>query len=165
MLGFTMQSHDLRAIGELILQLVEGRLLQSSYDYNFPIARTSAWDKFGKEGEFWRGVCNRLLDPRLSPDKENLEKLEREFRPSAVAAKMPLILTVTAVVCVLVAVVVGTRALINQTHRAHLDKALAEADDFLRDSKFFEALKASDEAVKVALSLKDADAGDKAAAK
>src|SRR5437764_11491328 len=106
MLGFTMQSHDLRAIGELILQLVEGRLLQSSYDYNFPIARTSAWDKFGKEGEFWRGVCNRLLDPRLSPEKENLEKLEWEFRPNWktwVTDHQAPILSTAGAVCVIAA--------------------------------------------------------------
>jgi hypothetical protein len=81
LLGLTMQAHDLRAIGELILQLVQGRLVQSAYDYTFPVSPSTEWDRLGNKGELWRTVCNRLLDPKLSPEKETLEKLEAEFRP------------------------------------------------------------------------------------
>ncbi|MFO1500031.1 MAG: immunoglobulin domain-containing protein [Verrucomicrobiota bacterium] len=71
---------DLRAIGELILQLIEGRLM--SGDYNYPVSHSPAWDVLGKQGERWRRLCNRLLDPRLSLNQENLEALEKELRPS-----------------------------------------------------------------------------------
>src|ERR1700722_1952162 len=64
----TMEAHDLRAIGELILQLVEGHLIAGSYAYDYPVAKSSAWDQLGREGERWRVFCNTLLDPHLSPE-------------------------------------------------------------------------------------------------
>ena len=91
--------HDLRAIGELILQLVEGRLIGSGYDYNFPIVQSAAWSNLGKHGESWRELCNRLLDPNLSTEKVNLESLERKFRPSAVVSSLPVLFAVGAVIC------------------------------------------------------------------
>ena len=43
-----VEAHDLRAIGELILELVEGRLIQNGYDYNYPVDRSPGWDRLGK---------------------------------------------------------------------------------------------------------------------
>jgi tetratricopeptide (TPR) repeat protein len=101
LLGQTMEVQDLRAIGELLLQLVEGRLIANSYDYNYPVARSPAWDQLGREGEVWRERCNRLLDPQLSLEKINLEILEKEFRPSAAAGKLLVVVGGVAAVCLI----------------------------------------------------------------
>jgi hypothetical protein len=86
------EAKDLRAIGEIIIQLVEGRIIESSFDYNYPIAPSPSWDSFGKSAESWRELCNRLLDPQLSVDKVNLENLERKFQPNPIVANMPAML-------------------------------------------------------------------------
>lgn len=96
-----MEVQDLRALGELLLQLVEGRLVSSAYDYNYPVAATTAWERLGSHAESWRDLTNRLLDPRLTLENINLESLAREFRPSAVAGKLPLIVGVGVGVVVL----------------------------------------------------------------
>jgi hypothetical protein len=101
LLGQTMEVQDLRAIGELLLQLVEGRLLANNYDYNYPVERSPAWDHLGREGERWREWCNRLLDPQLSPEKINLEMLEKEFRPGAGAGKLLVVAGGVAAVCLI----------------------------------------------------------------
>jgi sporulation protein YlmC with PRC-barrel domain len=93
-----VELQDLRSLGELILQLVESRLLRSSYEYNYPVARSAKWDGMGKSGEFWRGLCNRLLDPKLSLEQENLEKLELALRAPDMAKKAPMILAVAGAV-------------------------------------------------------------------
>src|SRR5439155_211896 len=74
----------LKAIGELVLQLVEGRLVTNAYDYNYPIGPSRPWEMVGEQ---WRQLCNRLLDPQLSLDQVNLESLEREFRPRLVTPR------------------------------------------------------------------------------
>jgi hypothetical protein len=74
---------DIKAIGELILQLVEGRVIENGFDYNYPIAPSAAWGRLGKEGESWRNLCNRLLDPELSLDQINLSWLEKQFKPKS----------------------------------------------------------------------------------
>ncbi|HSU54465.1 MAG TPA: SUMF1/EgtB/PvdO family nonheme iron enzyme, partial [Candidatus Dormibacteraeota bacterium] len=89
-----MEAQDLRAIGELILQLVEGRMVSSSYDYNYPIERSKAWEHLGKDGEYWRELCNKLLNPQLSLETVNLEWLERECAPSGAGGKVLLVAAV-----------------------------------------------------------------------
>ena len=74
-----MEAQDLRAIGEIILQLVEGRLVSNAYDYNYPVPRSAVWNLLGKEGERWRALCNQLLDPQLSLEETNLETLAKKF--------------------------------------------------------------------------------------
>jgi Flp pilus assembly protein TadD len=96
-----MEAHDLRGIGELILQLVEGRLFARIDDYNYPVERSPAWDRLGKDGEKWRQLCNRLLDPQLSLDSFNLQTLERECQPGALAGKTPLVAGGLALICIL----------------------------------------------------------------
>ncbi len=91
-----LEVQDLRALGELLLQLVEGRLVTSAYDYNYPIEPSPAWDHLGRDGRRWRELCNRLLDPQLSLEKTSLEGLAKEFRPGVATEKLPLILGVAA---------------------------------------------------------------------
>lgn len=101
-----MEAQDLRAMGELLLQLVEGRLVRTAYDYNYPVADSESWQKLGKHGEEWRQLCNRLLDPQLAIETTSLEILERELRPNALAAKMPLVLAGIGVVGIVAAGVI-----------------------------------------------------------
>jgi len=98
------EAQDLRALGELILQLVEGRLIRGAQDYTYPIASSESWQKLGGDAERWRQMCNRLLDPQLSLDAVNLSVLEQELRPSAAAARLPAILGGIGAVCLLAAV-------------------------------------------------------------
>src|ERR1019366_7563689 len=91
-----MEAQDLPALGRLILQLVEGRLLSRSDDYNYPVERSPAWDALGKDRDYWLQWCNKLLNPQLSLETVNLEHLATEFPPSAAAAKEPLIVGVGA---------------------------------------------------------------------
>ncbi len=69
------EAQDLRAIGEIILQLVEGRLVEGGFDYNYPIEPSSAWKALGKEEKYWRELCNRLIDPQLHLEQTNLDWL------------------------------------------------------------------------------------------
>jgi hypothetical protein len=73
---------DIRGIGELILQLVEGRIINSAYDYNYPVASSPAWENLGKDAGLWLQRCNQLLNPQLKPSLINLGTLEDEFRPA-----------------------------------------------------------------------------------
>src|SRR2546423_3516264 len=68
-----IEASDLRALGELILELVEGRLIKSGDDYEYPIVPSLTWGRLGKDGTNWRVLWNRLLDPELSLDEVNLE--------------------------------------------------------------------------------------------
>lgn len=102
LLGRVMEAEDLRAIGEVLLQLVEGRLLASSEDYNWPIALTPAWKNLGKDGERWLQLCNQLLDGNRSPEALSLETLAHEFRPRVGNGKVLLAVAAAVVaVCVL----------------------------------------------------------------
>ncbi len=87
-----VEAHDLRAIGELILQLVEGRIFSRSEDYNYPVARSPAWKALGKDAAFWFDWCNKLLDPQLSLERANLEMLEAQVRPNSLLARFPKLL-------------------------------------------------------------------------
>ena len=98
-----IEARDLRAIGELIFELVEGRLSQSGGDDDYPVYPSLAWGRLGKDRTRWRLLCNRLLDPRLSLDKVNLESLAKEFRPNPVLANLPMILTMLGSICLLAA--------------------------------------------------------------
>src|SRR5438132_3848687 len=85
-----IEAHDLRALGELILELVEGRLIQSGDDYDYPIVPSLTWGRLGKDGTRWRLLCNRLLDPELSLDEVNLESLAAECVGNPVIAIVPM---------------------------------------------------------------------------
>src|SRR6266446_2001485 len=72
---------DLRAVGEIIYQLVRRREIADSTDWLIlPIEASKEWGElFGKSAEVWRGLCNRLLDPNLSTETYSLEKLAGEL--------------------------------------------------------------------------------------
>ena len=96
----SLEARDLRGIGELVLQLVVGRIYQSAADYNYPVDPSRAWNDLGKEAEFWRDLCNRLIDPNLSLTQVNFESLARQF-PLAKPASLPLgMIAIVAGVCV-----------------------------------------------------------------
>jgi tetratricopeptide (TPR) repeat protein len=84
-----VEVQDLRSIGEIILQLVEGRLFSRADDYNYPVERSPAWERLGKECEFWRAFCNKLLNPQLSLESVSLEILERDYKSRTAGAKLP----------------------------------------------------------------------------
>ena len=84
----SLEARDLRGIGELVLQLVVGRIYHSAADYNYPVAASRAWNDLGKEADYWRDICNRLLDPNLSLTQVNFESLARQF-PLAKPSNMP----------------------------------------------------------------------------
>ncbi|HXR06753.1 MAG TPA: hypothetical protein VN765_05450, partial [Candidatus Acidoferrum sp.] len=105
----TMEAHDLRAIGELMLQLVEVRLLKQEGDYDYPVNPAPAWSRLGKDGERWRELCNRLLDPNLSLERMNFELLDKEVRPGLVSKCAPLAAGAAVLLCLAVAGYFGWR--------------------------------------------------------
>ena len=92
------EAQDLRAIGELILQLVEGRLIESGSDYNFPVESSPGWQKLGKGERRWRDLCNRLIDPQLDLEKTNLEWLAKTCPSGGGVQKLLVPVAATAVV-------------------------------------------------------------------
>jgi hypothetical protein len=81
-----MEKADLRAIGELIYQLVTGTEINSPADYNYPVAASQAAESFARlndEKDYWLGWCDRLLNPHLSLEECSLELLAKEWRPGA----------------------------------------------------------------------------------
>jgi len=156
LLNEVMEAQDLAAIGKLILQLVEGRLLSRSDDYNYPVAHSREWDALGKESEYWLQWCNKLLDPQLSLETLNLETLATEFRPSAAAAKLPLIAGVAVGICVLVSAGTVVAQWAVKTHRRHsMEAAFSEADTLKRKGNFPDALKKVEYAGRLAEKLGD----------
>ncbi len=85
MIHDTFEVQDLRAIGEMIWQLVTGRLIESAADYNYPVERSKEWERLGREGEKWRKLCEDLVNPHLSLETINLELLSRQFQPTSSA--------------------------------------------------------------------------------
>src|SRR4051812_2908361 len=68
---------DLRAIGQILLQLVRQRAIGDEHGFLIlPILASPEWNRlFGKDTERWLSLCNQLLDPKLSLDHLTLEKL------------------------------------------------------------------------------------------
>src|SRR6266850_3602558 len=129
---------DLQAIGLIILQLVEGRDVRSD-NYNYPIDRSAKWDKLGKEGEQWRGRCNRLLNPHLSLIDVNLESLAKELRPSTFQAKYPWFFAGIALIgFIWLAGWVGS-SWMGKSREATFQNSIAAARQNVEASKFEEA--------------------------
>jgi hypothetical protein len=102
LLRAVIETRDLRAIGELVLQLVEGRLFSRSEDYNYPVESGPAWQALGKKADFWRDLCNELLNPSLSLETIDLEKMAARFPAAAASNGKLLVIAGTAVAVVLV---------------------------------------------------------------
>jgi tetratricopeptide (TPR) repeat protein len=135
------EAQDLRSIGELILQLVEGRLIESGSDYNFPVESSPAWQKLGKDEPQWRGLCNRLIDPQLELEKTNLDWLAKECPTGGSAQK--LLIPVGAAV-VLAAVGAAIFALSSggfQRHVRAADTARNDGDWMVAAQEIHKALK------------------------
>lgn len=151
-----MEVQDLRALGELLLQLVEGRLVASAYDYNYPIAATPMWERLGRDAGRWRELCNQLLDPRLSLDNISLESLSQEYRPSTLKPHLPKILAGAGAVCViLVGVYVGLHLMERGRERrqketdAKVAALVSESKSALERNDFATAIAKSDEALRL----------------
>jgi hypothetical protein len=88
------EAADLNAIGQVIYQLVRRRQIEDAADQSIlPLVPSAEWTSiFGKDTDAWLSLCNRLLDPNLSLETFNLERLEAELaklRPRpAVTAKV-----------------------------------------------------------------------------
>ncbi len=74
---------DLRAIGQIIYQLVRKRELTDESNWLIlPIETSAEWTNlFGKNTPAWLTLCNRLLDPGLSLENYDLTKLEADLAP------------------------------------------------------------------------------------
>jgi tetratricopeptide (TPR) repeat protein len=104
LLAQQVEAQDLHAIGELIFQMVEGRLIRpGEQEHEYPIRFSPAWQALGKEAGPWLERCNRLVNPSLKLEEMNLEALERELRPSAAAANLKWILAGAATTVVVAA--------------------------------------------------------------
>ena len=95
---------DLRAIGLILLQLVRQRVIsQEDAALMLPISPGLEWTRaFGSEASDWLAICNRLLDPNLSPDHFSVEALLTrldELKPKR-RARAPLALAGAALVVV-----------------------------------------------------------------
>jgi hypothetical protein len=64
-----VETQDLQALGRIILQLVELRLLGSGSEYDYPDESSPHWPRLGKSSKYWLELCKQLLDPSLSLDK------------------------------------------------------------------------------------------------
>jgi hypothetical protein len=73
-----IEAQDLRRIGEMILQLVEGRIINAA-EYDYPLQQTPAWSKLGSGAGFWLGLCNRLLDPQLALANISIDTVRKEI--------------------------------------------------------------------------------------
>lgn len=160
-----MEAQDLRALGELLLQLVEGRLVNSAYDYNYPIASSPAWENLGRDGERWRDLCNRLLDPQLSLDKLSLESLAKEYKPGGMSPHMPKILAGVGAVCVIAVGVYFGLQLVNRgrgerqkADQAKLVSLIAESKTALDKKDFETAISTLEEALRLKPELPEATA-------
>jgi len=68
---------DLHAIGEIIFQLVRRREIRAVTQW--PLHSSEEWTRLGKQGEQWRELCNRLVDPQVTLRVLDLEKLRSEL--------------------------------------------------------------------------------------
>jgi len=94
---------DLRAIGELIYQLVLRRKMDFTAGWvMLPLEPSREWTQlFGKKTPGWLALCNRLLDRNLSLDTYSLRQLEADLRklrprPPLALAAAPVVVLVLA---------------------------------------------------------------------
>ncbi len=72
---------DLRAIGELIYQLVLHQPFQAEKMGGWPVEDSANWSSLGKTSQGWRELCNRLLDPDLPKQCPTLDQIHQEVLP------------------------------------------------------------------------------------
>jgi hypothetical protein len=98
---------DLHAIGQIIYQLVRRREVEDASDQSIlPLTPSAEWTSvFGNETDAWLSLCNRLLDPNLSTDTYNLERLEADLaslQPKPAVTGRRLALAAAAVIAAIV---------------------------------------------------------------
>jgi len=107
-----LEKADLRAVGEILYQLVRRRPLEEGAEWLIlPIASTSEWtEMFGRDTDRWLKLCNRLLDPVAAADPISLEKLAAELEaltPKPAVSKPMIIAAAAALVLVVGGIVYG----------------------------------------------------------
>lgn len=68
---------DLRAVGELIYQLIMHRSAPAAHGWK--VAETDEWKTLGRQAKHWMDLCNRLLSAPAKPDAITLEALIEEL--------------------------------------------------------------------------------------
>lgn len=148
LLNQVAEVQDLRAIGEIILQLVERRQVSTAYDYNYPVARSDAWDSLGKEAEYWRGLCNQLLDPQLSLSNISLDTLAKKFPAPASGNKLMIVVPALLAVCLIGGGGYGYVTWNAKRHQENCREAVAAGQQALQAGNFDEAKRNSEAALK-----------------
>ena len=92
---------DFRALGEIIYALA-GRLSRiESTMFNVPAGED--WSSlFGRDADFWKGLCNELLNPKGSYQEGGLELLEKDLKKvgSKKVNGLPILIGIGAVVII-----------------------------------------------------------------
>jgi len=143
-----MEAQDLRAIGEIVLELVQGRAYSSSDQYNYPVPRSAGWDNLGKDSENWLQLCNQLLDPNLSPDKINLESLAKRFPAGGGSGKILFATGATVSVCLLATGIYWGINWFGKMGEKNYRNALQVATNAFVAGNYLEAQKKVDDALK-----------------
>jgi formylglycine-generating enzyme required for sulfatase activity len=68
---------DLRAVGELIYQLIMHRSAPTTHGWK--VSKTDEWKTLGKYAKHWINLCNRLLSTPAKPDEITIEGLIEEL--------------------------------------------------------------------------------------
>ncbi len=131
------EEDDVRAVGQLIFHLVNGRPVRPLSDV--PVAPSDNWHRLGRTGESWRALCNRLLDPNVAPP--TLAELERLI-PSGGGGRLPLWLGLAAVIA---AVVTGALFLLPGLFAPKGNDSRQQARDLLEERIAIEVVVQSDD--------------------
>jgi hypothetical protein len=96
------EKSDLHSIGVILLELVRQRTISAEdLAVMVPIGPSDEWVRtFGSDASDWLALCNRLLDPHLSPDHFGLEDLVarlNELKPKRRAPLKPALAGTAAV--------------------------------------------------------------------
>jgi hypothetical protein len=113
---------DLKAIGQILIQLVRQREMSDAADWLIlPILSSPEWTRlFQKDTDRWLALCNRLLDPNLSLDQITLEQLVVELeqlRPKPPVSRR----VIVAAVVVLVLLGVGAFFVLRRSNEGRLE--------------------------------------------
>ncbi|MBI5384627.1 MAG: SUMF1/EgtB/PvdO family nonheme iron enzyme [Verrucomicrobia bacterium] len=101
----TLELADLKAIGQLLYQLVRRKAVTDWESLILPLEVTAEWKAaFGKNAPQWIALCNRLLHHELALADLDLAKLEQEILklvPKGVGSRVALPLGLAALVVLL----------------------------------------------------------------
>jgi sulfatase-modifying factor enzyme 1 len=103
------ETNDLHAVGMILLQLVRQRMLTNDdVALMLPIGPSPEWARiFGNDASDWLALCNRLLDPKLSPDHFKLDDLVTRLDELTPKRKGPPRMVVACAVVVIIAIALG----------------------------------------------------------